>query len=127
MEFFKLERGVPQEVGRSQTKENAAFFEAENTQILLSNVYFPDEKSAGETCLSRVRKRKQIKVKIAGPAVIEGIPVDIVYFGSDWKDENYYYLRMEIIPGKLYCYSWIDKVTKNGGKLVSFEVIKKEK
>jgi hypothetical protein len=126
MEFFKLEGGWIAQIGRFEAKENATFFKAESKEILAQKISFPDGKPTGGTNLKKIARGAKIRVKVCFGAVFEGVPLDIIYFGNQWQKSNDYYLRTQIIPGKLYCYSWIDRDGKGGGKCVSFEIVKEK-
>lgn len=124
MQYFKLDNGWIGEIRRSQARENATFFEAQDKEILAGAISFSDKKTARITDLKKIARGARIKIKVCFGAVFEGIPLDVVYLGNQWQGSNDYYLRTEIIPGKLYCYSWIDRDGKGGGKCVSFEIMK---
>lgn len=126
MEFYIMNQlGFWEKISASERKFHATFFEAWDKKILEARVEFSPGEYAKDTRLSRIGERVdsftgKLRIKVCGPAVFFGRPIEVEKIGSDW------YLRIEIAAGKLCCYSWIANSSDEDPLCVSFEIIEEE-
>lgn len=85
------------------------FFRAKNKKIITDIVVaIPStiKNCVDNTPLKKIPIGKKVKFIAGDPMEFEGKEMGVV------KIEGYEHLQIEIIPGKLYFYSWIDPDTK---------------
>jgi len=133
MKFYIMHRGLFEEIPASERRNHATFFAASNKRTLKSRVKFFFGQYAADTRLSRIGKQLdsfagKLRIKVCGPAVFLGRPIEVEKIGgSAWSQGGDWYLKTEIVPGRLDCYSWIADISEKDPLCVSFEILEEEK
>ena len=133
MKFHIMHRGFFQEIPASERKDHATFFAASHRGTLKSRVKFFFGKYASGIRFSEIEKLLAIsagslRIKVCGPAVFVGRPIGVEKIGGNtWGQGGDYYLKTEIVPGKLYCHSWVANYLDKDATCVSFEILKETK
>ncbi|MFA5129259.1 MAG: hypothetical protein WC445_04900 [Patescibacteria group bacterium] len=133
MKFYIMERGIWEKISASERRDHATFFAAGNKRSLNSRVKVFSGKYANDTKIRRLEKilaasEKKLRIKVCGPVIFFGRPVGIEQIGgNNWDRKGDSYLKTEIVPGKLYCYSWVANSSDKNPICVSFEILKEKK
>jgi hypothetical protein len=132
MRFYIMHRGLFEEISASERNNHATFFAAMDRRNL-RRVKFFSGKYAADTRPGRIEKALnscagKLRIKVCGPAVFWGRPVEMEKIRSNtWGRGGDWYLKTEISPDKLYCYSWVANYPGRDAVCVSFEILKEEK
>ena len=128
MKFYIMHRGLFEETPASERNNHATFFAAMDRRNLRRVKFFSGD-YANDTELSKLEKLLavfpgKLRIKVCGPAVFTGRPMDIVKIGGNtWGQGGDFYLKTEIRPGKAYCLSWIANYPDRDALCISFEII----
>lgn len=131
MEFYIMQRGVFEKIPPSERKQQATFFEAygeDGLNVLRSQVEFANGEPAGDTRFKKIKPGQEQRIKVCGPCIFRGKPIGVEEIGNNnWGHSGDYYLKTEIVPGKLYCYSWIAGDSEEEAVCVSFEILSRNR
>ena len=105
-EFFSENLDNLRKIARRKTIWLYIFFRAENKKLITDNVVSVERGRAGHTLFNEIPIGKKV-IFIAGNAMgFEGTAIGVI------RIKEVRYLQIEIIPGKLYFYSYINGSSK---------------
>ena len=128
MRAYIMHRGIFQKIPIPDIRNQATVFLAWDRKNLKRVNFFSGD-YANDTELSKLEKLLavfpgKLRIKVCGPAVFTGRPMDIVKIGGNtWGQGGDFYLKTEIRPGKAYCLSWIANYPDKDALCISFEII----
>ena len=132
MRFYIMHRGLFEEIPASEIRNHATVFKARDRRNLRMVKFFSGQ-YADDTKFRKVKKWLRIsagklRIKVCGPYVFWGRLLGVEEIGNNaWGRRGDWYLKTEIVAGKLYCLSWIANYPGKDSLCVSFEILEEEK